>query len=110
MVHFDFVDVFISTSWQGPPAGDRRGVVSLALSGKAVSSLLLLSRFIGHERGATNWELPRGRGRMSDPHLHGRLLNHNMKHLHGGLDLSPDGTVLDPITATERTLYMILAL
>jgi hypothetical protein len=47
---------------------------------------------------------------MSDPHLHGRLLNHNMKHLHGGLDLSPDGTVLDPITATERTLYMILAL
>lgn len=91
---------FLAALTLRPP---RRGPPS-----KAVSSLL--PRFIGHERGATSWELPRGRGWMSDPHLHGRLLNHNMKHLHGGLDLSPDGTVLDPITATERTLYMILAL
>ena len=47
---------------------------------------------------------------MGDPPVHGRLLNHILDHGHGGLGLSPDGTVLDAITATERTLYMILAL
>ena len=47
---------------------------------------------------------------MSEPDLHGRFLNHKLGHGPNGLQLSPDGTVLDAITATERTLYMILAL
>ena len=47
---------------------------------------------------------------MGDVHQFGRLLNHVPEHRPGGLDLSPDGSSLDAITATVRTLFMILAL